>query len=393
MASSISTSLPHPTSTYSTSVAAPTYIWVHPDPERTLYPLLVKGQPHTGQVLRRIQCALYQGTKGHTLASFPPGKEPLSDSSKPWLVAYVDLFNAPDTQIWVTSSAEQGAVQPISKTQLFSRFMLDEKTRIMARTQLIQLFNYINTQIFPDYAKQLKELDSKANPSTMYNLISVHSGVVELLAGEKEMPRLSTIAYFPYRYVAPVKDSDITPPKGYSYSNVRGQEGWLPEHYDLINKTAMYRRSAHHMRAMPYSSCLYYIGEDPKLKPEVEGAPVSWIALNTDGTLTAAYCDPRHRGHALGSYAIKKILHDIRHGKGERVFKPVAGETFDTMPLYGDVIATNGASHTMAGRVDAVPPWSSSYISIQVDLKTNSVTFARPPSFCNSTEKKLRARL
>ncbi|KAI5299550.1 Methionine aminopeptidase 1 [Ascosphaera pollenicola] len=390
MATSVSASLP---SYYSPSVSPSTEIWIHADPEKTLYPLLAAGVPYTGQLLRRIQSALFHDVKGYALASFPPGKIPSSKSSKPWLVAYVDLFNAPDSQIWITSSLEQKGTYPVTATQSINRFRVDDNTKAIARAQLLQLFSFIDTHIFPIYARQLKELNSEASPSTKYNTAALHTGIAGLLLGEKEAESLTEIVILPRRYIIPMSNADCTLPKDYSYTNANGQEGIQPEHYALVNKVAIYKRSHHHMRTLAKTVTVYYTGDDPSLKPKNEGEPTAWIALTCDGTMTSAYTDPRHRGNNLGACLIRKLMHDVRTAKDdERIFRPVPGELNGNIDFFCEITITNDASNRLAAKVGGSAPWSVAYVTVEFDMRTRSLSFSPPPAL-SAHFAKARARL
>ncbi|KAI5290815.1 hypothetical protein KEM54_000376 [Ascosphaera aggregata] len=370
--------------------AAPVSVYVHEDPERTLYPLLAKGVPYTGSILRRIQSAIAQGSNGYILTTFSPSNIPSCRSATPWLVAYVDLLNGPDSQVWFYSSVEQNGTYPFSNTQRISFLRVSSEVKAIVRAQAFEIFAFITTRIFPSYAKEVRLSGSKITPVPKYNVPALHSGICEILYGDRQSCNLSENLLLAYRYLVPVNYSNCTLPRDYSYANAQGQEGIQPEHYELINSKALYKREPRHIRAMVYTVTIYYRGEEPRLKPDADGQPVAWLGVNVDGTLTSLYVDSRHRLQNLAIMLIGKAIMNTCTNNG--IFKPIPGEAMDQRCVFGDVVAENRSSHITGAKLGAIGAWTSSYTTIEVDMQTRSLHLSCCPAL-RAALKKPQARL
>ncbi|WEW58136.1 hypothetical protein PRK78_003603 [Emydomyces testavorans] len=379
-------------------MALPKY-YAHPEPD-TLVPLLQSQLPRSGPLLRRIQHDIVRKSPTACyLATFSPAARPSAafEPPTPWLVAYVDLYVWPETQVWVYSSLEAEGTTSCGDRSTFksSDFHLNQ-----ARMQVIGLISHCFEELFPRFLASSGVLDSSTtgrykdqlrspppNPPTTLLLGTVHSGVVKLL---RDAMTLSGPLPYP-RYHLPYADDCMkysfcrlsydpacnhTPlilPPGYRCRSLNGLEGFQPYQYGLVRSRTYIARSKTALQNMA-SVVLYYDGpEDSKQETngdegnqetkDAQEMPIAWTFLGYDASLLSLYVEPEHRGRGLAAFLAKSVMQRGMLEKGQ--FSLAMEHEKEDGWAFADVALDNHASRRVMEKMGGEPAWTAAWIVAQ----------------------------
>ncbi|KAL4760022.1 uncharacterized protein BDW70DRAFT_72767 [Aspergillus foveolatus] len=318
--------------------------YIHEPPYTLLLTYLSSHLPHSGPLFRRIQHQINSPSRSPTarvLASFSEEENCLPDSNAehPWIIAYTDIHQGPDTQVWVFSSLESKPKHAIT-----------EPEKRIAKTQLLSLFTFIRTHLVPPYLDwvsstqlvyktELEEIGVKKippHPLPSVLLGSVHELVVGLvveLAGEEKRLRIhrgQNVFYAKYCFPSSSFEHEDVYTKqleelGYTFTDSTGRYGITERHIPLVKSRTNIPRSTEALLAMG-GVALYYSPPSPShphggpVKESVQGAeemPIAWAFLGFDGSLSSLHVEPEHRGKGLAVAVGREVMK-----RGVSVFGP-----------------------------------------------------------------------
>ncbi|KAF3492344.1 uncharacterized protein GIQ15_01861 [Arthroderma uncinatum] len=330
-------------------------IYTHPDPSRTLVPLLQRHLPHSGPLLRVIQSfgSFPRSAEACVLATFPPdteasiyGSNPRPGPESPWMAAYVDIFRHPETQMWMYSSLEATGLTTTAGNEIKTTLRADEEMLKVTRAQLRSLLTYVRTELVSSFISSVAAREKNgiiktngveklpATPSTGLLMGSVHDGLFELFnglgprdddpTGQKDLIHINRVyPCMKYMFDRSSYELENKPPIGYRFHDRNGRGG-IQDHQlqFVLSRTAIQRTKA----SFAGSAALYRDGhegagaETPN-NPSPEGEkvnnaeemPIGWAFLAYDGSIILLHVEPEDRGRGLAPLLLKEIM---RRGMG-----------------------------------------------------------------------------
>ncbi|KAL5001300.1 hypothetical protein BDV10DRAFT_14265 [Aspergillus recurvatus] len=320
-------------------------IYIHEPPYTSVLTHLSSLLPNSGPLLRRIQHQANSPTPSATarvLASFSGHENPSSDSysAQPWIAAYTDIHQGPNTQVWVFSSLESKPKHAITEAE-----------NQITKSQLLSLFTFLRTRLVPPYldwvssssqpvqTMEVEEIGVKKIPP--HPLPSVLLGsvneivvglVVELAAEEKRLRIHRGQNVFYAKYCFP--SSSFEPEDGfnnlkgleelgYTFTNSAGTYGITERHIPLVQSRTNIPRSTESLLAMGgvalYHSSSHSQGRGPVEESNrgSEEMPIAWAFLGFDGSLSSLHVEPEHRGKGLAVAVGREVMK-----RGVGVFGP-----------------------------------------------------------------------
>ncbi|EEP76289.1 predicted protein [Uncinocarpus reesii 1704] len=364
-------------------------ISVHPN-SGDLIPLLQSHLPRSGPLLRRLQHDLVRKSQtARYLATFPPTGLPTKTSGppSPWLVAYVDLYAWPETQIWLysNSEAESKTVRGEMSTLASSDSHINE-----TRAQLMALISYCFEKLLPGFLSSLTESSAISGshgnrppkPPTTLVLGSVHSGLACLI---KETVDLRTFLqcpkfhipyighYFKYSFQQSAHDSTVNSsavlPRRYRFRSRSGVEGYQPYQYDLIKSRCVIARSQETLERMA-SVVIYY--DDPEItgtatdvsaEMSEQEMPIAWAFMGFDGSLVTLHVEPEHRRLGLGVLLGKSVMHQSMFDAKQ--FHLGMEHERERGWAFADVERKNEASQRTMEKMGGEFAWTVSWVLLQ----------------------------
>ncbi|KDB24343.1 hypothetical protein H109_03789 [Trichophyton interdigitale MR816] len=392
-------------------------IHVHPDPARTLVPRLQRHLPHSGPVLRIIQSfgVFPRSAEACVLASFPPesgsswglgsGSDAADNrrqSEEPWVVAYVDVFRYPETQMWAYSSLEADGRNEMIGDTMKTTLTADEGTLKQAREQLRNLLAYVRSKLLPSLLSTPGALERNipgtqpngvkklpAVPPTGLLMGTINDGLAELLGqlGPRDQDGSDQKPFFhinrvdlcvKYMFDRTHYDAgDNEPPQGYRFHDNKGRRGIQDHHFGLVlSRTHIQRTRA----SFPASVAIYHddieadvaangqsetpvahINENGEDK--VEEMPIGWAFLTYDGSMIVLHVEPEHRGRGLAALLSKEIM---RRGMGNDAIHALQPENdIDGREkgwVFADVNKENKASQRVMQKLGGEIGWAMRWI-------------------------------
>ncbi|KAK2744253.1 hypothetical protein FQN57_004338 [Myotisia sp. PD_48] len=369
-------------------------IYEHPDPFRTLVPLLQSHLPYSGPVLRVIQSfnCLPKSSSARYLATFPPTSiPPASKPDIPWIVAYVDIARGVETQIWIYSSLEAGAPNPSATSR--STFNAVAEVISETRRQLHNLLIHIRTELTPLFLSSMAEgtalkipgekNNSKRETTTSWYsptgllIGTLHDGLTDMLyelgpdtviAEGKPIHTLWRI--FCVKYVfdqsAYNKTDDLILPAGYRFHDRKGRQGVQPHQFELVlSRTDVPRKS----ESFRTSVAIYSDEEGGEEEGKSEEMPIGWVFMSFDGSMVVMHIEPEHRGRGLAALLAKEIMKKGMDVDEQTmfVFQPETDtEHRDKGWVYADVIPGNSSSRRVMEKMGGQLLWTESWVWIEV---------------------------
>ncbi|EEQ32115.1 hypothetical protein McanMca71_005495 [Microsporum canis] len=390
-------------------------IYVHPDPSRRLVALLQRHLPHSGPVLRVIQSfgILPRSAEACVLATLPPDAESDTEAENggrgassvpedPWMVAYVDVFRYPETQIWIYSSLEADGMNETVGDVIKTTLTADEETQRQACEQLRSLLAYVRTKLVPSLlstpgATEKNIVRSQTNgikkvpvvPPTGLLMGTVNDGLSVLfnqLGYRDEHDPFSSGHKKPFFHVNRVDlcvkfmfdrshydSGDNKPTPGYRFHDRKGRHGIQDHQFSLVlSRTHIQRTRA----SFPASVALYCsTAEDAAAKPpgetssgDKEGAnseemPVGWAFFTYDGSMIVLHVEPEYRGRGLASLLSREIM---RRGMGHDAIHALQlegdVEGRERGWVFADVSIDNTASQRVMQKLGGRPGWAMRWI-------------------------------
>ncbi|KAL6235317.1 hypothetical protein BDW75DRAFT_209861 [Aspergillus navahoensis] len=319
-------------------------IHVHEPPYTFLLAHLSSHLPHSGPLLRRIQHQVNSPTPSPTarvLASFSSDENPSSDldSAQPWIAAYTDVHQGPDTQVWVFSNLESKPKHAVT-----------EREKQITKFHLLSLFRFIQAHLVPPYLDWVassqpvhkKEAGGEEgetgvkkippHPLASVLLGSVHEFIVGLiveLAGEEKKLRIhrgQNVFYAKYCFPSSSfeHEDDFNNAKkleksGYTFTDSAETYGITERHIPLVKSRTNIPRSTEALLAMG-GVALYHspscfspshaqgqgpVGEIVRGDGEM---PIAWAFLGFDGSLSSLHVEPDHRGRGLAVAVGREVM-------------------------------------------------------------------------------------
>ncbi|EFR04941.1 acetyltransferase [Nannizzia gypsea CBS 118893] len=387
-------------------------IHAHPDPTRTLVPHLQRHLPHSGPLLRVIQSfgILPRSAEACVLASFSPesGSNAAKDGSRlkePWVVAYVDVFRYPETQMWAYSSLEADGRNKMVGDTIETILTADEETRKAAREQLRGLLAYVRSKLLPSLLSTPGALEKNivhqpngvkklpAPPPTGLLMGTINDGLAELLGqlGPRDLDGSSQKPFFHVfrvdkcmKYLFDRTHYDHgknEPPLGYRFHDSKGRHGIQDHQFGLVlSRTQIQRTRA----SFPVSVALYHDDmkagaavESPSETPAAhingngldmaEEMPIGWAFLAFDGSMIVLHVEPEHRGRGLAALISKEIM---RRGMGnDAIHELQLDNDVDGKEkgwVFADVEKVNKASQRVMQKLGGEVGWAMRWIVAEV---------------------------
>ncbi|KAL4736916.1 hypothetical protein BDV11DRAFT_217009 [Aspergillus similis] len=394
----------------------PTYI--HEPPYTLLLTYLSSHLPRSGPLFRRIQHQTNTPSPSLTarvLASFSEDDDPSSESgfAQPWTIAYTDIHQGPDTQVWVFSSLESKPKHAIT-----------EPEKQIAKSQLLSLFTFIRTHLVPPYLDWVsstrpvykieveetgvKKIPPHPLPSVL--LGSVHELVVGLiveLAGEEKRLRIhrgQNVFYAKYCFPSSsFEHEDVYIKKleesGYTFTDSAGTYGISEKHIPLVKSRTNIPRSTEALLAMGgvalyHSPSPFHLQRQGPVKEGIQGTeemPIAWAFLGFDGSLSSLHVEPEHRGRGLAvavgrevmkrgvsvfgpSYSYSFLdsrprLHDNGKGKGNsNADTNSKGDRVAKEWFFADVAVENTASRRVMEKMGGEALWDVAWMVVEVEV-------------------------
>ncbi|QVM07267.1 hypothetical protein D8B26_001969 [Coccidioides posadasii str. Silveira] len=356
-----------------------------------LISLLQLQLPQSGTLLRRLQHDIVRKSPTACyLATFSPTDEQASAShpASPWLVAYVDLYAWPGTQVWLYSSLQaESSTVPGHK----STFNSSDAHLTAVRSQLLSLITYCFDKLLPRFISSPEAQGTSANgghgahpnrppsrPLTTILLGSVHSGVVKLLEesiGLMSRPRFHIpqpdycVKYsFARSVYDPVSNasSSLLPP-GYRFCTRDGVEGFQSYHYDLIKSRSFIVRQRKALEDM--ASVVMYHDGTGNIKENgrdwehgAQEMPVGWAFLGYDASLVSLHVEQEHRGRGLAAALAKSVMRRGMLDNRQFFFGKGDGEE---RWAFADVMSYNDTSHRVMKKMGGESVCTVSWVSIE----------------------------
>ncbi|KAK2816014.1 hypothetical protein FQN49_008069 [Arthroderma sp. PD_2] len=394
-------------------------VYVHPDPSRTLVPLLQSHLPHSGPLLRVIQAFRFlpRSADACVLATFPPGAEATANGSNsvskpedPWMATYVDIFRYPETQIWMYSSLEAGGLNSNAGNEMKTTLTADEEMRKLNRAQLRGLLTYVRTKLVSSFisspvAKQKKIVQGMngvkkltVTPPTGLLMGTVNDGLFELFqdlgsrdgdsSEEKDFLHMNRL--YPcvkYMFDRSIYESDNMPPTGYRFHDRNGQHGIQSHQFELVLSRTPIQRTKD---SFPASVALYHdggedVGAETQDKSSSQGQnvtgskemPIGWAFLTYDGSMIVLHVEPEHRGRGLAPILSKEIM---RRGMGSDAIHALQQEDDvngkEKGWVFADVSTDNVASQRVMTKVGGKIGWAMRWIGGEVCVEGECSTCA-----------------
>ncbi|KAL4920102.1 hypothetical protein BDW62DRAFT_199190 [Aspergillus aurantiobrunneus] len=405
----------------------------HQHPYTSVLTHLSTHLPHSGPLFRRIQHqTIHPSPTAQVLASFPPNSdsdlgpgirtrtETETDTEIPWLAAYADIHNGPDTQVWLFSSLETKSNLATSESESQSRSKsstrpsnsepISSQETEVTKSQLHSLFTLIRSTLIPPYldwvssqpratapipAKEERVKKIPNHPATSVLAGTVHKTLVSLiceLAKESKVRILrgQDVFYSKYCFASSafdgrngVEDEDLGDGgewwerDGYGFTDSNGVSGIQEKHLDLVKSRTSIPRSKRALLAMGGVALYHYPslvsgdgGDEGKEKGEAE-MPIAWAFLGFDGSLCTLHVEPEHRGRGLAGMVGKEVMK-----RGVEVFGSSYLDSTSTPGgqagareewFFADVAIENAASRRVMEKMDGVERWNVAWMVVEVD--------------------------
>lgn len=349
---------------------------------QTLVPSLERVLPSSAPLLRRIQydishprdTAYYLASANLALQS----QEKDDDSNWPWIAAYVGLFAARETQVWIYSSLEAEVDNDGRHGDNISTFStISPERRAVAQRQIWDLLQYINRELMPAFeAHYHKTLAATETTTTSAHKVlpphkppamllgTVHTGLMQLLTSNDsytnatfrqglKVHRYDVTPYVKYIFEPNIFQTGNVLPQGYRY----GDQGLLPQHVELVRSRTHIPREPQTLLSLP-SVVVYHDSEETK--KEHEPSPVAWGFLGLDGSLTTLHVEPEHRGKGLAVLLSREIM---RRGMASGKY----GAPGPLAYTHADVALENSASRRVMEKVGGREwRWSITWAVIEI---------------------------
>lgn len=392
------------------------------DPSHALLPALRAHLPHSIPLLRRIQHAIaHPSPTAAFLATGLPdsSSSTSSSSSSPWLAAFVDLYAARETQVWVYSSLEAEA-SPFSGGEaeregghLIAKFSgISPERKARARAQLLALLSFIKRRLLPDYLsfveRNKNQEDSRApapassssssstpsppkippHPPRAFLVGTLHTGTFTLLTASEsytdarplpglrihryDVPPYIKYLFHPSTYRSPDDREHALPPK-YRYHDRAGRHGVLPHHLDLILSRTHIPRSKKTLMKMP-SVVIYYDHDSSTVETNnntSEEMPIAWGFMSVDGSLATLHVEPEHRGQGLAVTLSKEVMRQammmVKGGTGRLPNENCPHDSNDHDAwTHADVATTNIASRRVMEKIGGQLAWTDTWTVLEL---------------------------
>lgn len=351
---------------------------------RTLVPSLERVLPSSAPLLRRIQydiahprdTAYYLASAN--LASPPPGKD--DNGNRPWIAAYVDLFAARETQVWIYSSLEAEVDSDGRQTDDISTFSnIPPERRAVAQRQIWDLLQYINRELMPAFEAHYHKTLAATTTTPAHKVLpphkppamllgTLHTGLMQLLTSNDSYtnatfrPGLKVRRYDVTPYVKYIFEPSIFQtaagkehvlPQCYRY----GEQGLLPQHVELVRSRTHIPREPQTLLSMP-SVVVYHDSEETQ--KENGSSPVAWGFLGLDGSLATLHVEPEHRGKGLAVLLSREIM---RRGMASSKY----GTPGPLAYTHADVALGNTASRRVMEKVGGQEwRWSITWAVVEI---------------------------
>jgi GNAT superfamily N-acetyltransferase len=350
---------------------------------QTLVPSLERLLPSSTPLLRRIQfdIAHPQDTAYYLASANLAPQSPGDDDNGPWIAAYVDLFAAQETQVWIYSSLEadvdNGHDDDNPHISTFSS--VSPERQAVARRQIWDLLQYINRELMPAFEAYYHKTLAATTTTSTHKVIpphkppamllgTLHTGLIQLLSSNDSYtnatfrPGLKVHRYDVTPYVKYIFDPSIfqtagdeehTLPRGYRY----GEQGLLPQHVELVRSRTHIPREPQTLLSMP--SVVVYHDDSKEIEEENGPSPVAWGFMWLDGSLATLHVEPEHRGKGLAVLLSREIM---RRGMDSGKY----GTAGPLAYTHTDVALENTASRRVMEKVGGQGRWSITWTVVEV---------------------------
>lgn len=354
---------------------------------QTLVPALERLLPSSAPLLRRIQYDIaHPRDTAYYLASANLAESP--DDGGPWMAAYVDLFAARETQVWVYSSLEAEVYDSSDghnsddKPDISTFSAIDLDRQAVARRQIWYLLRYINRELMPAFSAYYNKTAKAAATAPSLSKVlpphkppafllgTLHTGLMQGLSSNDSYsdaefrPGLKVHRYDVTPYIKYIFEPNVfqTPtgeehalPQGYRY----GEQGLLPQHVELVQSRTHIPREPHTLLSMP-SVVVYHDDHDSGETKEQEPSPVAWGFLGLDGSLATLHVEPEHRGKGLAVLLSREVM---RRGMASGKY----GAPGPLAYAHADVALGNKASRRVMEKVGGKEwRWSVTWAVVEV---------------------------
>lgn len=315
-------------------------------------------EPHLPQSLplyRRLQFGQWSSA-ARLLSSVDFTTEPnVSSTSQPWVLAFVDRDQRPETECWVFSSWETATDVHDSSAQQDALIKALVATMHDLSTSSTDK-EVLETQAAAEQAMSegkdhggLSRSDyasHMANPNIML-CGSVHSKTVEVMQRTKTLADefTKTLLVPNHNYILPIA---TLPPARDLPPHLRWGEV-KPEHFALVRSRTQIPRQDRTLAILP-SLAIFPSGSDQ---------PISWAFVGLDGSLTTLHVEPEYRGKGLAKAITAKLFREKMGAFKEPHGTPVK-------VAHSVVIVGNEASSRVAQSLGGRSDWEIYWVRIDL---------------------------
>ncbi|CRG88366.1 hypothetical protein PISL3812_05396 [Talaromyces islandicus] len=353
------------------------------NPHQTLVPSLEHLLPSSAPLLRRIQYDIaHPRDTAYYLASTNLARAP---DNGPWIAAYVDLFAARETQVWVYSSleAEVDDDKHNDENPHISTFStITPERQAVAQRQIWDLLQYINRELMPAFQAHYHKTVPSTARTSLHKVLpphqppaflvgTLHTGLMQLLSSNDSYTDaafragLKVHRYDVTPYVKYIFDPSIFQtatgkghalPQGYRY----GEQGLLPQHVELVLSRTHIPREPQTLLTMP--SVVVYHDDDSGTPDEKGPSPVAWGFLGLDGSLATLHVEPEHRGKGIAVLLSREVM---RRGMASGKY----GAAGPLAYTHADVALGNKASRRVMEKIGGREwRWSVTWTVVEIVL-------------------------
>ncbi|KAK5116312.1 hypothetical protein LTR85_009284 [Meristemomyces frigidus] len=294
-----------------------------------------------------------------------------ADESPPWVIAFVDRSCRPETEVWIFGSWE-ASPPPVDATKAWSA--VDDLVLEIVRTmKTLPLAQSIHQDVLD------AETASKANGTTDRDSVGLsradyagHGSNPNIMlwgaVHERTAPILQRLGMLAQEYKTNVVPNytflfdiaTLPPPRPLPQGLKWGVA--QPESFALIRSRTQIPRQDRTMAVLP-SLAIYPTAHSDTSSPT--RAPVAWVFIGLDTSLTTLHVEPEWRGKGLAKLITAKL------------FREKMGRFFEDDGMveklgYGFVVVGNKASEGMCRSLGGRSEWGSYWL--RVDLSTASQT-------------------